>query len=144
MRKQGCSEEDINAKLPLEPVPKTGFSFGAVMGKRLIDYGIMSSSTDSAAEDETIILTKKSKSEAVDQSLLKRRRESKLLPTNEVSDSKYNEDNVVVQEDYDRLDTRLNNTRLDTEEPLQPAKRPHNELSKTGSLNSENAANWLA
>ena len=28
------------------------------MGKRLIDYGIMSSSTDSAAEDETVILTK--------------------------------------------------------------------------------------
>ena len=25
MRRQGCSEEDINAKLPMEPVPKTGF-----------------------------------------------------------------------------------------------------------------------
>ena len=25
MRRQGCSEEEINAKLPMEPVPKTGF-----------------------------------------------------------------------------------------------------------------------
>ena len=47
----------------MEPVPKTGFQFGAVMGKRLIDYGIMSSSTDSAAEDDTVILTKNNKSE---------------------------------------------------------------------------------
>ena len=33
-----------------EPVEKTGFKFGMVMGKRLIDYGIMSSSSDSADE----------------------------------------------------------------------------------------------
>ena len=33
------------------------------MGKRLIDYGIMSSSTDSAAEDETVILTKHNNNE---------------------------------------------------------------------------------
>ena len=45
------TEEEIDAKLPLEPVEKTGFKFGAVMGKRLIDYGIMSSSTDSEQED---------------------------------------------------------------------------------------------
>ena len=45
------SEKDIDAKLPLEPVQKTGFQFGAVMGKRLIDYGIMSSSTDTEDED---------------------------------------------------------------------------------------------
>ena len=50
------------------------------MGKRLIDYGIMSSSTDSAAEDETVILTKHNTSER-GKSL--RRRESKLLPTSE-------------------------------------------------------------
>ena len=47
----GMTNEEIDAKLPLEPVPKTGFNFGAVMGKRLIDYGIMSSSTDSDESD---------------------------------------------------------------------------------------------
>lgn len=41
------SEEDILAKLPEEPVPTTGFKFGGVMGKRLIDYGIMSSTSGS-------------------------------------------------------------------------------------------------
>ena len=39
------------------------------MGKRLIDYGIMSSSTDYAAEDETVILTKNNKSETGNKSL---------------------------------------------------------------------------
>ena len=51
MRELGYSEKEIDAKLPIEPVQKTGFQFGAVMGKRLIDYGIMSSSTDSEDED---------------------------------------------------------------------------------------------
>ena len=108
MRKNGCPEEDINAKLPMEPVPKTGFQFGAVMGKRLIDYGIMSSSTDSNAEDETVILTKNNMSEG-GKTLEMRRRESKLLPTNETQ--------LNEEDDDERLETRLD-TRLNTEEPL--------------------------
>lgn len=55
MRELGYTEDEINTKLPLEPVQETGFKFGGVMGKRLVDYGIMSSSSDSEAEDDSII-----------------------------------------------------------------------------------------
>ena len=116
----------------MEPVPKTGFNFGSVMGKRLIDYGIMSSSTDSAAEDDTVILTKNNKSELTVNSLEKRRRESTLLPTNE---------DQVNEENEDRLETQMDTTRLNTEEPLQPARRPRNDYDR--SLNSEQSAKLL-
>ena len=102
------------------------------MGKRLIDYGIMSSSTDSAAEDDTVILTKNNKSELTVNSLEKRRRESTLLPTNE---------DQVNEENEDRLETQMDTTRLNTEEPLQPARRPRNDYDR--SLNSEQSAKLL-
>ena len=51
MKRQGYTDEEINAKLPEEPIQKSGFQFGAVMGKRLVDYGILSSSSDSQDED---------------------------------------------------------------------------------------------
>ena len=54
MREMGYKEDEIDAKLPLEPVEQSGFKFGAVMGKRLVDYGIMSSSSDSD-EDEILL-----------------------------------------------------------------------------------------
>jgi len=59
MKQKGYTDEDIDAKLPLEPVQKSGFKFGAVMGKRLVDYGIMSSSSDSEAEVEIVSLSRK-------------------------------------------------------------------------------------
>ena len=58
LRKLGIPEEEILAKLPEEPLPTTGFKFGGVMGKRLIDYGIMSSTSGS---EEEIELTSKVK-----------------------------------------------------------------------------------
>jgi len=45
--------EEINAKLPDEPVQKTGFKFSGVMGGRLVDYGIMSSSSSGDEADQT-------------------------------------------------------------------------------------------
>ena len=61
-----------------------------------------------------------------------------------MSEDKLNEDEVW--EDYERLETRLDttNNRLDTEEPLQQAKRPRNDLDRIGSLNSDGTANFLA
>ena len=50
LRALGYPEEEVLAKHPVEPVQESGFRFGTVMGKRLIDYGIMSSSTDSEEE----------------------------------------------------------------------------------------------
>lgn len=50
LRALGLTTEEINNKLSDEPVQKTGFKFGGVMGSRLVDYGIMSST--SGSEDE--------------------------------------------------------------------------------------------
>ena len=52
LKRQGYTSEEIDAKLAEEPIQKSGFQFGAVMGKRLVDYGIMSSSSDSQEEVE--------------------------------------------------------------------------------------------
>ena len=57
LRIQGYPEDEIMAKYPEEPVQQSGFKFGAVMGSRLIDYGIMSSSSDS--EDENFVAVHK-------------------------------------------------------------------------------------
>ena len=64
--------------------------------------------------------------------LEKRRRESTLLPTNE---------DQANEENEDRLETQMDTTRLNTEEPLQPARRPRNDYDR--SLNSEQSAKLL-
>lgn len=56
------TEDEIKSKLDEEQVPATGFKFGAVMGKRLIDYGIMSSTSGSEEELELVATKPKRKS----------------------------------------------------------------------------------
>lgn len=63
------------------------------MGKRMIDYGIMSSSTDSEPDDEQVIINDKPKASVVKKetemvALDKQRRTSTALPTHE----DYNDD----------------------------------------------------
>lgn len=58
------------------------------MGKRMIDYGIMSSSTDSEPEDEQLIILDKPKASLIKKetemvALDNRRRTSTALPTHD-------------------------------------------------------------
>lgn len=56
---------------------KSGFKFGAVMGKRLVDYGLMSSSTDSEGEHDNEAADKRIEQENMNS----QRRDSKLVPS---------------------------------------------------------------
>ena len=78
------SEEDIDAKLPEEPLPQQGFKFGAIMGSRLIDYGIMSSSSD---EDQPL-----NGNQETEMTKIEQRRTSTALPTHDNGGSFYEED----------------------------------------------------
>ena len=71
------TEEEINAKLSDEPVQKTGFKFSGVMGGRLVDYGIMSSSSSGDEADHT----KVKEGEVLSREEI--RRESKLLQSSD-------------------------------------------------------------
>ena len=75
------AEEDIMTKLPEEPVQKTGFKFGAVMGKRLVDYGIMSSS--SGSEEEDVALKPKGEFRQVELTRVERRSMSQRVATHD-------------------------------------------------------------
>ena len=113
MKRQGYTSDEINAKLPEEPIQKSGFQFGAVMGKRLIDYGILSSSSDSQQEDEVgeaakndpvqIIkpASRKSLSATQQRKMDEQRRESKPVPMQDDADYEERQDGSNLEGDGD-------------------------------------------
>ena len=106
MKELGYTDDEINTKLPLEPVQETGFKFGGVMGKRLVDYGIMSSSSDSEAEDtSTITLTKQGSRQSPGMEMVNIkhiRKESKAVPVMDYDDQDMGELRIAKTSTFGR------------------------------------------